>query len=269
MFFLDESPRWLVQKGRFEEARSCLLRIRQEYEVDAEMSEIISNIDEQKEQGEGSWAEVFSNKDNMLYRLFVGCGGQFLQQVCGINAIMFFAPSIINTFFGEQESIYVGRVSLLFSGAIGMTIGTVIVCILSSPALDYKNDMTTGVFIIVFCAIYVVFFAYSWGPVIWVVCAEIYPQRLRGKAMSLSTATNWGMATIIGKVTPLMLREENFDMWGTFLFFGAWCVICSLWSYTCVPETANVPLENMGQLFNDFKPGFQNPTKKLKTNKPD
>jgi len=279
MFFLDESPRWLVQKGKIDDARNCLKRIRQEYEVEDEIAEIREAIEQENIIGQGSWREVFSTKNNMLYRLMVGCGGQFFQQLCGINAIMFFAPSIISTFFGAQESIYgnlgiqvgnflatficivliekVGRVSLLVSGGIGMFFGTILVCILSSPALDYKNDMTTGVFIIIFCAIYVIFFAYSWGPVIWVLCAEIYPQRLRGKAMSLSTATNWTMAFVVGKITPILLRPENLDMWGTFLFFAAFCFVLTFWAASCIPETANVPLEKMDELFHNFKVGFK------------
>eukprot|EP00122_Pirum_gemmata_P016697 Pgem_evm1s15617 len=235
MIFLDDSPRWLVSKGRIEEARSALLRLRNLHEVEPEIVAIEEDLEEQRAIGEGSWREVFSNKENMLYRLFVGCGGQFLQQFCGINAIMFFAPSIIGLFFGSDVAIYgnlaiqscnflatfiaialidrVGRVSLLFFGGIGMTFGTLMVCVLSSPSVPYKTNQTVGIFIIVFCTVYVINFAYSWGPVIWVVCSEIYPQRLRGKAMSLSTATNWACASIVGRVTPIMYREENLNLW--------------------------------------------------------
>eukprot|EP00121_Abeoforma_whisleri_P011281 Awhi_evm1s10404 len=235
MIFLDESPRWLVQKDKFDEARSALLRIRQPHEVEDELQEIIHTVEAERAIGDGKWVDLFRTENNMRYRTFLGAGGQFLQQICGINAIMFFAPDIISTFFGSEVAIYgnlgiqvanflatfitivliekVGRVSLLVSGGIGMAFGTMMVCILSSPILDYQNDQTVGIFIIVFCTIYVIFFAYSWGPVIWVVCAEIYPQNLRGKAMSVSTATNWAFATVIGKVTPIMYRPENLDLW--------------------------------------------------------
>eukprot|EP00122_Pirum_gemmata_P018661 Pgem_evm1s17483 len=74
MFFLDESPRWLAEKDRYDDARACLLRIRQDYEVEDELQEIIHGIELERTIGEGSWKEVFSNNNHMLYRLMVGCG---------------------------------------------------------------------------------------------------------------------------------------------------------------------------------------------------
>eukprot|EP00121_Abeoforma_whisleri_P005736 Awhi_evm1s5204 len=302
LIFLDESPRWLVQKGKHNEARKALLRIRQKEEVEFELaaimktceeeneigSAIMKTCEEENEIGSGKWLDLFRKDNNMAYRTFLGCGSQFLQQICGINAIMFFAPDIISTFFGAEQAIYgnlgiqvanflatfitivlierMGRVSLLQIGAVGMAVGTLLVCILSSPALDYQNDQTTGVFIIVFCTIYVIFFAFSWGPVVWVLCSEIYPQNLRGKGMSLSTTTNWAFATVIGKITPIMYRPENLDLWGTFLFFSCWCVILFIFSSTMIPETAGVPLENMDNIFDSFKVGLRRPQLKPNNN---
>eukprot|EP00121_Abeoforma_whisleri_P007011 Awhi_evm1s6387 len=288
LIFLDESPRWLIQKGKHDEARKALLRIRQEEEVEFEIQAIIKTCQEENEIGSGNWIDLFRKDNNMAFRTFLGCGSQFLQQICGINAIMFFAPDIISTFFGSEQAIYgnlgiqvanflatfitivlierMGRVSLLQIGAVGMTIGTLLVCILSSPVLDYQNDQTTGIFIIIFCTIYVIFFAFSWGPVVWVLCSEIYPQNLRGKGMSLSTTTNWAFATVIGKITPIMYRPENLDLWGTFLFFSCWCVVLFIFSSTMVPETAGVQLENMDNIFDDFKVGLRKPQLKPKKN---
>eukprot|EP00121_Abeoforma_whisleri_P009001 Awhi_evm1s8267 len=71
--------------------------------------------------------------------------------------------------------------------------------------------------------------------------------------MSLSTTTNWAFATVIGKITPIMYRPENLDLWGTFLFFSCWCVILFIFASTMIPETAGIPLEKMDDIFDDFK----------------
>eukprot|EP00121_Abeoforma_whisleri_P015279 Awhi_evm1s14082 len=249
MIPLIESPKWLASKNKNEAAKEALAKVRQEYELEEEYSILISEVEQMREEGEGTWGEVFSNENHMLYRVMIGCAGQFFQQLSGINAII------------------VGRRSLLISGGIGMFIFTLLVAIMSSPALNYKTDKTVGILIIMFCALYVVFFAYSWGPIIWVVCAEIYPQRLRGKCMSLTTATNFVFATIIAYCTPLMLREENLDMWGTFLFFTCFIIVGTFWMYWIIPETAQVPSEEMDDLFDHYKikPNQGNPFEKPKS----
>ena len=141
---------------------------------------------------------------------------QTFQQLSGINAIMFYAPIIFDDFFGNKGGIYgslalnvinffstfitmatiekFGRVKILFSGGILMCFALIVTASLSGVDEAHAGDVANqslGIGIIVFCALYVIGFAYSWGPVVWVVCAEMFPMRERGKANSLSTFSNW------------------------------------------------------------------------------
>ncbi|KAJ3615968.1 hypothetical protein Zmor_012152 [Zophobas morio] len=274
--FMDESPRWLVRNNEYEKARKVFSKIRVKGDIDMELGRIKQKIESAEKVGSKSWRDVFSGKNKMRHRLFIGCGGQFLQQLSGINAIMFFAPSIISDFFGQDASLYgnlgiqvanflatficlalierAGRVTLLLTGAFGMFVSTIVVCILSSPLLNYKGNSDVGNGIIAFCVIYVIFFAYSWGPIIWVVCSEIFPSDLRGKGMGLATATNWLMATLVGVITPIMI-DSKLSLWGTFLFFSVWNLLSIFFAAVVLPETAGRSLEDMNLVFDNFKAG--------------
>jgi len=191
----------------------------------------------------------------MGHRVFIGCSLQSIQQLSGINAIMFYAPRILNNFYGATGSIYgalalnvvnffstfitimtierFGRVMILFSGAIVMFIGLLPNAILSGIDSDSTG---IGIGVIVFCALYVVGFAYSWGPVVWVVCAEMFPMRERGKANSLTTFSNWFWTTIIGALFPI---ASSYSLSGCFGFFAAVVLFATLFVYFYLPETAN------------------------------
>jgi len=114
----------------------------------------------------------------------------------------------------------VGRVLILFSGGIIMCVALIVETILAAIDENHQGEplQSTGIAIICFCAVYVIGFAYSWGPVVWVVCAEMFPMRERGKANSLSTFSNWFWATIVGAVFP---HASTASLAGCFGFFAA------------------------------------------------
>lgn len=274
MIFMPESPRWLVEKGRTNEAKAVLYTIRQDEEVNWELDMIEQNIREERSIGNGAWSEVFSNTNTMNYRVFVGVGLQFLQQFTGINVIMFFAPAILSDFLSKREAMLsnlalstvnflatfiaiglidkVGRVKLLTWGGLGMMVFTGLTALMASDAFDYKNDGVVGALIVVFAAFYVINFAYSWGPVVWVCCSEIFPQQLRGKSMSLTTTANWGTNFIIGRFTPVVYRDENLGLWGTFLVFSGFCFLMTIFVQLYVPETKGKSLEEVDALFYNY-----------------
>lgn len=286
MIFLPESPRWCVLKGKTEKARDCLSQVRYEDEVERELAFIQQDVRLAKEAGSGSWVEVFGSRHKQGYRTATGMIIFFFQQLTGINAIMFFAPDMIKTFSGDDAALWgtfgiqfmnfiatfitvylidkVGRLPLLLSGAWGQAISLFCVSLCSMPFSDYENKSWIGNLIVVFCALFVGCFAYSWGPLAWVIIAEIQPNQLRAKAMSLSSATHWGFAAVVGKVTPYAYRKNALQLWGTFLVFATFCMLSSLWVHCCLPETADVPLEKLDDLFDNFTPGFKqaNPFKK-------
>jgi MFS family permease len=188
---------------------------------------------------------------------------------------MFYAPQILSKFFGDKGGIYgalalnfvnffstfiavatverFGRVKLLFSGAIVMCIALVPNAILASM----KQTNTVGVFVVLFCAVYVVGFAYSWGPVVWVVCAEMYPIRHRGKATGLSTFTNWFWTTVVGAIFP---SASEASLTGCFGFFAGIVFVAIFFVYLYLPETANRNILEIDEEFKNHKP--QHPRKK-------
>jgi len=224
-----------------------------------------------EERGEASWGEVFDNNNSkMRTRVFMGCMLQTIQQLSGINAIMFYAPIILEDFFGSTGSIYgalalnivnffstfitmatverYGRVMILFSGAILMFVSLVPNAVFTS--IEDPSD-GIGVCVIVFCALYVIGFAYSWGPVVWVVCAEMFPMRERGKANSLTTFTNWFWTTIVGALFPI---ASTASLSGCFGFFAGVVFLSIFFVYLYLPETANRTATEIDEEYETHKP---------------
>jgi len=272
----------LILKGKHEEGRQALARTRYDEDVEFEYNEICGIV---KEEGKvGSWLDVIRMRRSMTYRIIVGMMMQICQQLTGINAIMFFAPDMISTFLSADAAIYgnlaiqcvnflatficifliekVGRKVLLITGGVimiatCMSIGGV--CTI--PGFDNPDaprpSEAAAYSVVGLCCLYVIGFAYSWGPVVWVVCSEMFPQDLRGKACSLTTATNWLFASIVGKATPLLYSPDSIGLMGTFFMFGSLNVFHLVFAWIFLPETGGVALEEMDDLFQSYKPGFR------------
>mmetsp|Transcript_5737 Transcript_5737/g.16156 ORF Transcript_5737/g.16156 Transcript_5737/m.16156 type:complete len:564 (-) Transcript_5737:130-1821(-) len=269
LFFMPESPRWLAAKDRSEELTSVMKKIRYDDELDREMTKLVYEVEEEKERGTASWPEIFSKENKMRYRLFLGIGLQAMQQLAGINAIMFYAPRILETYFSADAAVYgtfvlngvnfcstfitvylidrVGRVKLLVSGGVIMLISLVANSVLA--AQDQSQEIGYGV--ITFCCLFIIGFAYSWGPVVWVVCSELFSLRERGKATGLTTMTNWLMTTIVGAVFPV---ASSASLAGCFAFFagvifvGIWVV----WFFEA--ETSNKTISEVDEAYAEHKP---------------
>jgi len=249
--------------------------IRQQGQIEEEIELMREELEWEKELGEGEWKDLCkAGPDMMPYRMMVGMMIQFLQQFTGINAIMYFAPIIFGVFLEPAAALWAnvgiqtvnflatflavgcidsaGRRFLLLVGGTGQAIFCLVIAILASPLYDFMNHIGLGIAIVFCIGLYVVNFSFGWGPIAWVVCAEIFPQRLRGKAMTVSTFMNWTMNTVIGQVTPFLLQPSALDIWGTFIFFGCCCVIMTLWVIFYLPETKGVSLEHMDALFRNF-----------------
>jgi len=275
IFFCPESPRWLHKVGRVDEAKATLHKVLNDDEVEHEYDMICQDERVALAAAKSKWSDLFRAHHHMSYRTFVGTMVLFLQQFTGINAIMYFAPVIFADFLSSNLALLAnlllqflnfvstfitiacvdkfGRRTLLIYGSFMMAVFSYVVAILSSHSFNYNESNVLAALIVVFCALYVISFAYSWGPVGWIVPAEIFPMHLRGKGMSITTTGNWLANFAIGRLTPELLRKEVFDLYGTFVFFGSCCVGMGFFTLLFVPETRSVALEQMTEVVGKFR----------------
>lgn len=275
MFFMPESARWLMTHHNRDKAILSLQRLRYENEIDDELQVISESIaNEQSCNSNVEWLDLFRKKEYMNYRTMVGIVIQLSQQMSGINAIMYFSPIIFQTFLSTSESLIanvavnvsnvlatlialkyvdrVGRRILLICGGIGMGLFTGIFALLSSSLFNYESDKRIGYSLIIFTILYVINFAYSWGPLGWVVASEIFPQQIRGKGMTLTTFANWLSNFVIALLVPRMILPSVMNMWGTFTFFAVCCIFMVVFVFLFLPETKGVNLEDMDNTFQKF-----------------
>ncbi|ORY87126.1 MFS monosaccharide transporter [Protomyces lactucae-debilis] len=277
LFFLPESPRFYIKKGKYEKAAMSLARLNattpDDVEVQEQLNEIRANLEVEQAHSSGSWLDCFrpGGSQRHLLRTFTGTILQGWQQLTGINFIFYYgttfflrsgisnpfiisiATNVVNVgttvfaFWGIEK---LGRRKLLIIGAIGMSFCEFIVAIVgvTTPA----GNLAAQKVLIAFVCIYIAFFASTWGPVCWVVCGEIFPLTIRAKGMALSAASNWLWNFGIGYATPYMVDSGpgNADL-GVKVFFiwGSTCAAAGLFAFFFVPETKGLTLEEIDELY--------------------
>ncbi|EJF64753.1 general substrate transporter [Dichomitus squalens LYAD-421 SS1] len=291
--FMPFSPRWLVNNGRDDEALQVLSRARRAAPnsdlVQIEFLEIKAQYLFEKETAalkypdlqDGSWKSDFKlglydyisllRYRPLLYRVAVGTLTMFFQQWTGVNAILYYAPTIFHDLglTGSTNSLLAtgvvgiamflatipaviwvdqaGRKPVLISGAFLMAACHFIVAILSGLYEDsWPAHRAAGWAACALVWIFAMGFGYSWGPCAWIVVAEIWPLSVRGKGMSIAASSNWMNNFIVGQVTPTMISNIRF---GTFIFFGAFSFLGGLFIMFFVPETKGLTLEEMDEIF--------------------
>lgn len=284
LFFFPFSPRWLMLKHREDEARASLSKLRRldphDPLLQAEFLEIKATVmfDEQVEAelgggALGPWKALFA--PNMIYRVFLGSAMMVFQQFTGINAILYYAPQIFESFgfsstttdllatgvTGIFQIIFTlpavfwldkfGRKTFLIVGAAGMCVCHVIIASVEGvykPDWDKGEhlDVSAGWAAIVFIWLFCVNFAYSWGPVAWVLTQEIFPASMRSRGVAITASTNWMFNFIIGLTTKDMLNAMSF---GTYIFFAIFSGGGGLFIWWLFPETKDKTLEELDVFF--------------------
>ena len=254
MFFVPSSPRWLVSKDRKEEAGRVLERINDREFAQRELSFIQESLAKEKR---GSWSALFQK--GIRVALLAGMGLAILSQFTGINAIIYYGPRImeeagiqLSDALGGQVVIGIvnvlativailqidkfGRKRLMKGGITGMFISLVVVGVL------FLTSHSQGFLLLVFILTFIASFAIGIGPVIWVLLSEIYPTRVRGRAMSVATLFLWVGTAIVGQVVPWMLDVLTPAI--TFFIFALCCIPVPL-ILRKVPETKRLSLEEI------------------------
>jgi sugar porter (SP) family MFS transporter len=260
MFFLPETPRWLIRGGQHEVAHGVLIRIRGLADVNLEIEEIKASLAQQPESGR--WADLLNRR--VRPALIVGIGLAIFQQITGINTVIYYAPKILEAagFNSASGAILAtagvgvvnvgmtiiamflvdraGRRPLLLIGIAGMIVT------LGVLGLSFRISNPSGqlAWIAVICLMgYVASFAISLGPIFWLLIAEIYPLKIRGLAEGTAATFNWG-SNLIVSLTFLTLLEK-LGASATFLLYAFASLASWLFAYYLVPETKDRTLEQI------------------------
>jgi sugar porter (SP) family MFS transporter len=253
LFFVPESPRWLTKQNKSEKALAILSRVGGRTNAEAAMKEIQFAIAHEG----GSILQLL--RPGLRMALFIGIGLAILQQITGINVVLYYAPEIfksagIDTTKAINDTVIIGVVNLLFTlvsfglvdwvgrkillavAALGMEIS------LTCLGVAFIRNQLGEPWILLSILAYVASFAVAMGPVVWVVIAEIFPTRIRGRAMSITTVCLWISCYLVSQFFPIML--ENLQGL-VFFVYAQMCVIALGFVAAFVPETMGKTLEEI------------------------
>ncbi|KAJ3073164.1 hypothetical protein HDU98_002136 [Podochytrium sp. JEL0797] len=270
---IPESPRWLADQGHHETAQQVIAKLRgldvDDSAVVAEYKEIFDAAEFDKSLGDSTWIEVFQGSN--LKRTIIAVVNQTMQQLTGINVILYYSASIFKAMgFSYDQTVIAfplanaainliatfpamwaverfGRKSLLIWGAMGMAIGHAGVFTFLTLS-DRNQSFSWGA--IIFIYVFLISFAATWGPVVWSYQAEIYPLRVRAKGTGIATMTNWIWNAILAFCFPIVFAALDYQPTVYWIFF-AFCAFMFFWSWFMVPETKGLSLEEIGIVFGD------------------
>ena len=258
LYFVPESPRWLVKKGKISKASAMLSRIGSESYVQREMSEIKDSLDNVQSRAGNNLKTLL--KPGLRKILFIGIILAVLQQWSGINVIFFYAPDIFKSLNIPMDAALfqtsiiglvnvtftllamrlvdkVGRKVLLQYGALGMGICYVFIGLL------YFLGMTEGIYLLFFFLLTTAFYATSLAPVVWVVISEIFPNIIRGLGMSAATVFLWIGTYVLTLTFPILMKaiQGSFTFW----IYAAICFAGVIFIWKVLPETKGKSLEEI------------------------
>ncbi|KAI7779814.1 hypothetical protein LA080_000312 [Diaporthe eres] len=276
LLVLPETPRYLIKRGLKDAAAVSLSRLRRLDRLHPalleELAEIEANHEYELALGTATYKDVIFGTPHLGRRTLTGCGLQMLQQLTGVNFIMYYGTTffvgagiqnaflisliinIVNT-ISTIPALFIietwGRRKVLIYGAVAMAICQLLIASFSA-AVGKSMPTTANQILIIFVCIDIFFFAASWGPVAWVITSEIYPLKVRAKSISISTASNWLLNFGISYGSPYMVEEgAGYADMGTRVFFvwGAFCAVAAVFVWAMVYETSKISLEQIDEMY--------------------
>lgn len=260
-----ETPNSLVQRGLLDEGKTVLRKIRGTDNIEPEFLELIEASRVAK-QVKHPFRYLLKRRNRP--QLVIAIALQIFQRFTGINAIMFYAPALFSTLgFGNNAALYssvvtgainvfstivsmysvdkVGRRTLLLEAGVQMFLCHVVIAIILAIKVKDQSDELQKSFIIIVVVMVCTFvsaFAWSWGPLGWLIPSEIFSLETRSAGQSVNVFTNLLFTFVMGHAFLSMVCHLKF---GIFVFFSVWVIIMSIFVLFLLPETKNVPIEEM------------------------
>ncbi|RSL31493.1 D-xylose transporter XylE [Salibacterium salarium] len=248
LFTVPETPRYLVSQNKNDEAFNILSKIYDKTMAKATLYEINNSFDSKK-------GKLFSFGATVVV---VGILLSVFQQFVGINVALYYAPRIFESMGAARDAsmfqtIIMGLVNVIFTiiailtvdkfgrkplliiGSIGMTVG-----MFGVAGLAFSN--TIGIATLIFIIIYTASFMMSWGPIVWVLISEIFPNKIRGQAVAIAVAAQWAANYFISSTYPMMMEFSGGLTYG---FYGVMSILSAIFVWKFVPETKGKSLEQL------------------------
>ena len=289
LFMVPQSPRWLMIKGREDEALNVLTRIHGQEMADREFKEIKDSI---QEEGKQKKASIFQK--SLFPIVVIGTVLSVLQQFTGINAVLYYGADIFEQAlgFGNEDVLLqqillatvnllftfiamytvdkLGRKPLLIIGGVGMLAGFLLMGF-TLYLSDYSGvnsaglptiSSTEGIICLIGILMFIGSFAMSMGPIVWVLLAEMFPNSIRSTAMAIAVAAQWLANYFVSQSFPILVESDanrliaDGGVWNQslpYFIFSAFILFIIFFTWKWIPETKGKTLEEMEALFNKGK----------------
>ncbi|MFC8182312.1 MULTISPECIES: sugar porter family MFS transporter [Nocardiaceae] len=264
---IPESPRYLVGKHLDQEAADILANITGELHPDERVHEIRLTL---RKEEKASFADIRGPKFGLQPIVWVGIVMAVLQQFVGINAIFYYSTTLWKSVgFTEDQSFTtsvitsiinvtmtfvailfvdrIGRRKLLLGGSVGMFVGLLMAAVSFSQQIGSGDDVSLpspwGAVALIGANLFVIFFAATWGPIMWVLLGEMFPNRMRAVALGIGTAANWLANFAVTLAFPPLTQAVG--LWVIYGFFAIMAAVSFFFVKSKIPETNGMELEDM------------------------